>query len=435
MTLKKINEKKYSIPTRLLYGQSPAFEWDYSHHVVPPVTTSSTFRLDSTMRGAKGFTEFSLPPSAHHHPIYIYDRMGEPTADLLQHVLATAEEQESAVVFATGMAAVHAAVCFALNPGSEIISHKTVYGCTYSLFTNQLSRKLGIKVHFCDLTDAHSFLHLVNENTRILYLESPANPNLELINTPMVIEALNEVNAKRTQSKKILSVFDNTFATPYCQRPGKQGVDIIVHSLTKGLGGFGTVMGGAVISRQEFHESLVLFRKDFGSVLPPMNAWHILVYGMPTLSLRVPRQQLSALKVAQFLENHPLVEKVRYPGLPSYPQYELAQQLLRDYDDNFAPGTMIYFTLKGRDAEHSRSAGQRMMNYLAENAYAVTLAVSLGQLRTLIEHPASMTHVTYPAQEQVAMGIDPGGIRLAIGIESPDDIIADLKVALEHALS
>lgn len=267
MTLRKINEKKYSIPTRLIYGQSPALEWDYSHHVNPPITTSSTFRLDSARRGAKGFAEFSLPPDSHHHPIYIYDRMGEPTVDMLQHVLATAEEQESAVAFTTGMAAVQAAVCFALNPGSEIISHKTVYGCTYSLFTKQLSR-MGIKVHFCDLTDPKSFIPLVNENTRVLYLESPANPNLELINTPEVIKALTQINAKRPQARKILSVFDNTFATPYCQRPGNHGVDIIVHSLTKGLGGFGTVMGGAVISRMEFHEQLILFVKIMAVFLP-----------------------------------------------------------------------------------------------------------------------------------------------------------------------
>ncbi len=433
MTLKKLNEKKYSIPTRLIYGQSPTVEWDYSHHVIPPITTSSTFRLDSAQRGAKGFTEFAFPPGPEHESIYIYDRFGEPTIDMLQHVLATAEEQENAVVFATGMAAVQAAVCFALNPGSEIISHQTVYGCTYSLFTKHLS-KLGIKTHFCDLSDPKSFIPFINENTRILYLESPCNPNLQLIDTEAVMDALKHINAKRPESKKILSVFDNTFATPYCQRPGKHGVDIIVHSLTKGIGGFGTVMGGAVISRQEFHEALILFRKDFGSILSPLTAWHILVYGISTLALRIPRQQANALAVAQFLQSHPLVDKVCYPGLSSFPQYELAQRLLRDYDHNFAPGFMIYFTLKGKDPEQSKLAGESMMNYLAQNAYAITLAVSLGQLRTLIEHPGSMTHMSYPATEQMSMGIDPGGIRLAVGIENPQDIIADLDAALKHAL-
>ncbi len=431
MVLKKIDDKRYSIPTRLIYGQSPASEWDYTHHVIPPITTSSTFRLDSAGRGAKGFAEFSQPPAPGHQPIYIYDRFGEPTVDMLQHALAIAEEQESAVTFTTGMAAVHAAVCFALNKGSEIISHKTVYGCTYSLFTTWLN-KLGIKVHFCDLTDPKSFLALVNENTRVLYLESPANPNLELIDTETVIKELNKINAKRTEDKKILSVFDNTFATPYCQRPAKHGVDIVVHSLTKGLCGFGTDMGGVVITKQKYHEALILFRKDFGGMLAPITAWHIMVYGISTLSLRVPRQQQNALKVAQFLLSHPLVEKVSYPGLPSFPQYELAQRLLRDYDGEFAPGFMIYFVLKGDNAEHSKMRGEQMMNYIAQHAYAITLAVSLGQLRTLIEHPGSMTHVSYPASEQVALGIDPGGIRMAVGIEAPQDIIADLSTALEH---
>ena len=431
MTLKKIDEKKYSIPTRLIYGQSPASSWDYSHHVIPPITRSSTFRLDSASRGAKGFTEFSLPPPPGHSPIYIYDRFGEPTLDMLQYALATAEEQESAVTFATGMAAVNAAVCFALNQGSEIISHKTVYGCTYSLFTNWLN-KLGIKVHFCDLTDPKSFLPLVNENTRILYLESPVNPNLELIDTEAVVAALKDINSKRAEDKKVLSVFDNTFATPYCQRPAKHGVDIIVHSLTKALCGFGTDMGGVVITKQKYQEALILFRKDFGGMLAPLAAWHILVYGLSTLAVRMAKQQENAQKIAQFLESHPLIEKVRYPGLPSFPQYDIAKRLLRDYDDNFAPGFMLYFVLKGDTAEHSRSRGEKMMNYIAEHAYAVTLAVSLGQLRTLIEHPGSMTHSSYPAAQQVSLGIDPGGIRLAVGIEGSKDIITDLSAALDH---
>jgi len=431
MTLKKIDEKKYSIPTRLIYGQSPSSEWDYTHHVIPPITTSSTFRLDSANRGAKGFTEFSLPPKPGHHPIYIYDRFGEPTVDMLQHVLATAEEQESAVAFVTGMAAVHAGVCFALSQGSEIISHKTVYGCTYSLFTNWLN-KIGVKVHFCDLTDPKSFLPLVNENTRVLYLESPVNPHLELIDTEAVVAELRDINVKRAEEKKILSVFDNTFATPYCQRPGNSGIDIVVHSLTKGLMGFGTDMGGVVISKQKYHQQLIRFRKDFGGALAPTTAWHILVYGVSTLPLRIPRQQANAQKIAEFLEGHPLIERVHYPGLPTFPQYELAQRLLRDYEDNFAPGFMIYFVLKGDSLEHSKARGEQMMNYIAEHAYAITLAVSLGQLRTLIEHPGSMTHMSYPVSEQVALGIDPGGIRLAVGIEGAQDVIADLGAALEN---
>ncbi len=162
MSLKKLDEKRYSIPTRLIYGKSLTREWDYSHHVIPPITKSSTFRLDSTERGARGFDEIGRHSNNTSGPIYVYDRMGEPNVDMLQHALAIAEEKEAAVAFATGMAAVHAAVCFSLNHQSEIISHDTIYGCTYSLFTNWLP-KLGIKVHFCDLTNPESFLPYVNE--------------------------------------------------------------------------------------------------------------------------------------------------------------------------------------------------------------------------------------------------------------------------------
>lgn len=429
MSLKKLDEKQYSIPTRLIYGKSLTQEWDYSHHVIPPITTSSTFRLGSTERGAQGFGAIGQYADVASPPIYVYDRMGEPTVDMLQHALATAEEKEVAVAYATGMAAVHAGVCFALNADSEIISHDTIYGCTYSLFTNWLP-KLGVKVHFCDMTQPDSFLPYVNENTRVLYLESPVNPNLDLLDTEAIVKALAPINAKRPPDRKILTVFDNTFATPYCQRPGNQGIDVVVHSLTKGLNGFGTDMGGAVVTQREHFQSLVHFRKDFGGILAPTTAWHILVYGVSTLSLRIPRQQESALQVAQFLEKHPLVEKVRYPGLPSFPQYDVAKRLLKDYEGNFAPGIIIYFTLKGKDAEQSKARGEAMMNFIAQNAYSVTLAVSLGQLRTLIEHPGSMTHASYPADEQVALGIDPGGIRLAVGIENPADIINDLTTAL-----
>src|SRR5271170_8072728 len=345
MSHKKLNESNYSIPTRLIYGKSVAEQWDYSPHVIPPVTASTSFRLDSAKRGAKGFGEIGRNIVGD-KPIYLYDRMGEPTADMLQDALAIADEGEVAVTFATGMAAISAALCFALNKGAEIISHRTVYGCTYSLMTGWLTR-MGVKVHFCDLTDPKSFLPHVNENTRLLFLESPVNPTLQLLDTEKIVAELNAVNKNRPLSRKIISIFDNTFATPFCQRPLKHGVDMVVHSLTKGISGFGTDMGGAVVTRREYREPLILFRKDFGGNLSPMTAWHILVYGLSTLTLRIPKQQENALRIATFLEKHPLVERVSYPGLASFPQGEIARRLMRDYDGEFAPGIVIYFVLKG----------------------------------------------------------------------------------------
>lgn len=427
MSLKKIVETEYSVPTRLIYGKSPSEQWDYSHHVIPPVTASSAFRLDSTKRGAQGFEAF-----AHHckSPIYIYDRLGEPNNDMLQDALVTAEQGEAAITFSSGMAAVHAAVCFSLSKGSEVIAHKTLYGCTFSLFQNWLT-SFGFSVTFADLTDASVLRSLVTAATKVVYLESPANPTLDLIDLDEIVAIVRSLNDKRAENQRIITVIDNTFATPYCQRPMNHGIDCVVHSLTKGIGGFGTDMGGAIITREEFQDRLLLFRKDFGCNLAPQTAWHILTYGISTLPLRLPQQQRNALRVAKFLENHKAVKSVSYPGLESFSKYALAQKLLRNYDGEFSPGTMIYFTLNGSSPEACLLAARRMMDHLADNAYCVTLAVSLGQLRTLVEHPSSMTHSSYSAEEQVRRGIDPGGIRLAIGIERAEDILKDISSALD----
>jgi cystathionine beta-lyase/cystathionine gamma-synthase len=425
------NEKKYSIPTRLIYGKFHTAEWDFSHHVIPPMTLSSTFRLDSVARGVKGFEQIGRSGA---DPIYVYDRMAEPTSDMLQHALATAEEGESAVVFSTGMAAVHAATTLMVSQGDEIISHKVVYGCTYSLFTSWMPR-FGVKVLFADMTNADNFLPLVSERTRLIYLESPANPTLEITDVRAVCERVAELNRHRPEERRIYVAIDNTFATPYCQRPLTLGADFVIHSLTKGISGFGTEMGGAVICRKEFFDPLILSRKDFGASLSPRVAWQILVYGLSTLSLRVERQQANAMQLATFLEGHAEVERVIYPGLASFPQAELARRQMRNYRGEFAPGFMIFFTLKGSSLEESREKGEKLMNYIAENSYTLTLAVSLGQLRTLIEHPGSMTHASYSVEEQIARGMHPGGIRLAVGIEEAEDLMADLGTALDKIRS
>ena len=432
MTLKKLDDPNYSTPTRLIHGDSFSAQWDYSFHVVPPITASSTFRLGSTQRGADGFeavghSDVRSPLD----PIYVYDRLGEPTNVMLQNALAIAEGGDCSVTYATGMAAVHAAVTFSLFPGAEVISHRTIYGCSYSLFTNWLP-KFSFNVHFTDLRDPRTILPLINENTRLVYLESPVNPSMELIDIEALCKLVADVNKSRPSDRQILTAIDNTFATPIGQRPLSLGIDLVIHSLTKGISGFGTEMGGAVVTRKEFFDGLLLHRKDFGSTLSPHTAWSILTHGLPTLPLRIPKQQASAQAIAQFLEQHPAVETVKYPGLPSFPQHDLAKKQMVDFNGAFAPGFMIYFLLKGESPAESRKRGQTMMDFMAENSYTVTLAVSLGQIRTLIEHPASMTHSSYTADEQVKRGIDPGGIRLAVGIEDAQDIIRDLRTALDR---
>jgi methionine-gamma-lyase len=432
MRPRKLNDENYSVPTRLIYGESSSSGWEYANHLLPPITASSTFRLGSAARGAQGFED--VGDSQASQKIYVYDRLGEPANDMLAHSIAVAEQSEIGVTFATGMAAIHAATCFRLHTQGcsrpEILCHSTVYGCSFSLFSKWLTR-MGVQVSFIDLTRPEVLTAALNSRVRLVYMESPVNPTLELIDLESVSTIVAAHNRDKSPEERVLTVIDNTFATPWCQRPTRFGIDIVVHSLTKGLGGFGTEMGGVVVTRKEFFEDLILFRKDFGAVLSPHSAWNILVHGIPSLALRIPKQQESAQKIAEYLEQHPAVESVRYPGLASFDQASLARKMLRDYEGTFAPGFMLYFSLKGTTQEEARLRGQRLMDYLAEHAYSITLAVSFGQLRTLIEHPASMTHSAYSAEEQLGLGMQPGGIRLAVGIERVEDLIKDLDAALK----
>ncbi len=425
-----LNEK-YSKETHLIYGKSHSTKWDYDHHVVPPITASATYRLDSAQRGAQGFIEFAntTDETKRKQPILIYDRLGEPNKDMLEENLAYAEGGECAVTFGCGMAAISAVFGVLTKSGDQIIAHRTMYGCTFSLLRNWYPR-YNIDVQLINLHDLRALEATINEHTRVVYFETPVNPTLTLIDIAEVAGLIRKINNSRPVDQHIYIVVDNTFSTPYCQRPIEHGAHFVVHSLTKGIGGFGTDMGGVVIGPEKWLDLLLLYRKDFGGVLSPKAAWPVLVYGLPTLSLRVKRQIETAMLVAEYLEQHPKVRSVSYPGLTSFPQYDLARRQMTNYDGEFAPGTLMYFTLKSDSPQQSRDKGETLINYIAEKAYAITLAVSLGHTRTLIEHPGSMTHSAIPAEEQVQRGMDPGGIRLSIGIESADDIIRDLEDAL-----
>jgi cystathionine beta-lyase/cystathionine gamma-synthase len=418
----------YRVRTHLIHGTFHSRFWDYNHHIIPPMSASAAYRLDSVRRGAQGFTQYASEQADQEIPIYIYDRLHEPTRGLLEENLAFAERGEMAVSFASGMAAISASLGVTARAGDEILAHHTLYGCTYSLLTHWLPR-FNITTTFADLRNPDSFRQAITDNTTVVYLETPVNPHL--IDIAEVRQFVHSVNVTRQPDKKIAIIVDNTFATPYCQRPLALGADLVVHSLTKNIGGFGTDMGGAVIGSHQYHESLLMYRKDFGGVLSPKNAWPILVYGLPTLAARTVNQQKTALKVAQYLEQHPKVERVYYPGLESFPQHELAKRQMVSYDGKFAPGFILYFVLKG-DMDSASKAAERCMDHIAQNGYSITLAVSLGQIRTLIEEPFSMTHSALPDAEKVEHGLAPGGIRLSIGLEDWHDIIEDLRVALEH---
>ena len=430
----KRSKRDYHRETRMIHGDFHSVHWDYKDHIIPPVTSSAAYRLESAERGAEGFQEFANPEFNRHTnaPIYIYDRLDEPSRSMLEDNLAAAEEGETAVCFATGMSAISAALCVLAKAGDTVLAHRTLYGCTYSLLSNWLPR-FGIQAKMADLNLLDGIDALLTDDVMVVYFETPTNPTLEIIDIRAIREAVDRANETRGRKRKIFIVVDNTFATPFCQRPLTLGADVVCHSLTKNIGGFGTDMGGVWIGPQLLEPDVLLFRKDFGASLGPQSAWRNLVYGLPTLALRSRHQIESANRVARFLEDHPAVSRVHYPGLLSHPQRALAHSQMVDIEGSFAPGTILYFVLRG-SPEEARESGRKVMDYLADKSLAVTLAVSLGQIRTLIEHPASMTHAAIPLAEQLKAGIDPGGIRLSIGLEAAADIIADLDAALNHAV-
>jgi len=425
------DEAKYSMDTRIIYGKNISSKWDYSHHVTAPISSSTTFRLDSVERGAHGFERFANTQLfGDEAPIFIYDRLGEPNKDLLEENLSYVENGEMAVTFSTGMGAISAVLGICTASGDEIIAHHTLYGCTISLLNNWYPR-YNINVKYIDLKNVENLLNAICEKTKVIYFETPSNPNLDIIDIQRVVEIIAEINKNRDDKNQIVTIIDNTFATPYCQRPIEFGVDFVVHSLTKGIGGFGTDMGGVVIGKKKFKDTLLLYRKDFGAVLSPKSAWAILTYGLPSLALRTHAQMTSASKIAEFLSNHEKVKFVNYPGLKSYQFYDIALKQMKNFDGDFAPGTLIYFVLKGNSPAESKDNGRKFMDYIANHAYTMNLAVSLGHTRTLIEHPASMTHSVVPPEKLEERGIDAGGVRLAIGLEKVDDIIRDLNEALK----
>jgi cystathionine beta-lyase/cystathionine gamma-synthase len=424
-------KEDYRLRTHLIHGNFESKKWDYNHHVVPPASHSTAFRLSSLERGAKGFVQFASADEAlsGHIPIYIYDRLDEPTRAMLEENLAYAEGGEICVTFASGMAAISAALSTALRGGQEALAHQILYGCTYSLMTNWLPR-FGMQCRFADFLKPESLLGQVTPATRVLYFETPVNPTMELVDIGAIRRVADEVNAHRNEKERLLVIVDNTFATPYCQRPLRLGADIVVESLTKGLGGFGTDMGGAVIASKEWYNHLMLFRKDFGGVLAPRSAWSIMVYGLPTLAARMANMQKTAQRVADFLCKHPKVANVSYPGTECFAQKTLARRQMVSPDGKFAPGSLMYFVLKG--AGSKQTLAEKLVDYLAEYAYSITLAVSLGQIKTLIEHPFTMTHSALPDDQKRTFGLHPEGVRISVGLEDWHDIIRDLELALER---
>ncbi|MEY4616253.1 MAG: hypothetical protein RJB66_1213 [Pseudomonadota bacterium] len=410
--------------TQAIHGKYTTSAWQFDKHLIPPLTSSTTFRLESLERGAQGFIEFA-DGSTSEKPILIYDRLDEPSTLMLEEQLAQMESAACAVSFGSGMGAISAALMATAKSGDEVLAHRTLYGCTYSLLSNWLPR-LGIQTNFVNLNDPSVSKLLKNKRVRVIYCESVSNPSLEIIDLIKLVALVKAENKTRPKAEKINIIVDNTFATPWGMRPLDLGVDFVVQSLTKNICGFGTEMGGAILARSSsFAHQLKMIRKDFGGIIHPWSAWHILVYGISTQALRFEQQQKNAMTVAQFLAEHPKVELVVYPGLTSHPQHKLAKTLLQSPEGKFSPGFMISFRLKGDDKTCAR-----FVNDIAKNSYTITLAVSLGLTKTLIEVPGFMTHSAIPSKKQKETNLNPRDIRLSVGLESIEDLIDDLEKAL-----
>lgn len=412
--------------TQAIHGEFLSKSWEFSHHLIPPMTASTTFRLESLERGAEGFSTFGAPGTE--KPIWIYDRLEEPTTKMLENQLAILEKGECAVTFGSGMGAIASTLMSLLSSGQKVVSHKTLYGCTYSLITHWLPR-FNIQNSLIDINDFKTLeKELADPATRVVYFESVSNPILEIADLEKISKLVKEANKKRTKDNQIYTVVDNTFATPWALRPLEWGIDFVIQSLTKNISGFGTEMGGAVIAPKAFEGLLRMARKDFGAIIHPYSAWHILVYGISTQAIRFEQQQASALNIAKFLETHPKVQSVTYPGLKSHPQFKIAKKYLKSPEGQFAPGTMISFQLKG-----DMKKCQKFVDDIAKNSYSITLAVSLGLTKTLIEVPGYMTHSAIPSEKRGESKIDPRAIRLSVGLENAQDIIKDLQEALKRA--
>jgi len=364
-----------------------------------PIYQTSTFVFESAEQAA---TAFSGGPGY----IYIRSPPNTPTHAALIEKMCSLEGGEAGLVFSSGMAAETTLALSLLKSGDHLLSGDVVYGGTYGLFSSLLTR-LGIEVSFVDTTDPRKIKAGLRENTRLVFLESPANPTMAICDIGAISELAHEAGA--------LAVVDNTFATAYFQRPLQLGADAVVESCTKYIGGHGDLLGGVAVASKELIKSMNRSAILTGGTMGTHEAW-LCLRGLKTLHLRMAMHAQNAMQLAQFLESHSKVQKVNYPGLASHAQHDLAARQMSGF------GGMLSFELKG-----GLEAGRTLMN----NLLLCSLAVSLGSVDTLIEHPASMTHAVVPREMREKLGISDGLVRVSVGIEDGEDIVADLEQGLD----
>ncbi|MDR2083560.1 MAG: aminotransferase class I/II-fold pyridoxal phosphate-dependent enzyme [Bacteroidales bacterium] len=363
-----------------------------------PIYQTSTFKFKDADHGAALF--------AGEEKGYVYTRLGNPTIEDLERTLATLENGYGGIATSSGMGAVNVVYLALLEKGAHILSHNAIYGAARSVIENFYS-KFGVEFTYIDMSDINNVIKNIRPNTKLIYTETPANPTMDITD----LEAL----CKIAKEKGITVCVDNTFCSPYLQTPIDFGADIVLHSMTKSINGHADIVAGMLIAKdKEMFDRLKAAMNNMGCNMDPTQAFMVR-RGLKTLALRIDKSQENAQKVAEFLEKHPKVKWVKYPGLKSFPQYELAKKQMR------GSGSMMAFELKG-----GAVAGKILMN----NVKLCLLAVSLGGIETLIQHPASMTHSKVSKEKQLEAGITEGLVRLSVGIEEADDIINDLDNAL-----
>lgn len=365
-----------------------------------PIFQTSTFVFDNAQQGARRF--------ACEEEGFIYTRLGNPNANQLAKKIANLEGGEAAIIAGSGIGAITTAIYSIVEAGDHILADTTLYGCTFAFIKHGLS-KFGVESTFIDFSDVENVKKNIKPNTKVVYFETPCNPDLKIIDIKEVADAVHAINPE------IQVVVDNTFCTPYIQRPLELGANVVVHSATKYLNGHGDVIAGVVVGSAEYITKCTLFgMKDMtGAVIGPFEAF-LIARGMKTLDIRMKRHCANAMEIAQFLEADSHVKKVTYPGLKSHPRHEVAKKQMSLF------GGMITFELNA-----TREQTEEFINSLE----LCTLAVSLGDAETLIEHPASMTHSPLSEEELAEANLTPAMVRLSVGLEEPKDIIDDIKQA------
>lgn len=364
-----------------------------------PLFLTSSFVYDSAADMAAAFADDSLD-------VNIYSRFSNPTVDEFIRKICVLEGAEDGVATGTGMAAVFSTFMTFLSKGDHIISASALFGSTHAIITKYMP-KWGIDHSYFDMNDPASIEPLFRPETKMLYVETPSNPGLDIIDIRYL--------ANLCEQHKVLLVVDNCFATPAVQQPIHLGADLVIHSATKFIDGQGRVLGGVVVGREELIHPLYLFVRNTGPSMSPFNAW-VLTKSLETLFVRMDRHSSNALKIANLLDGHPAIRLVKYPFLASHPQYEIAKKQMS------SGGGIVTFDLKG-----GIEAGRRFLDRLQ----MLSMTNNLGDSRSIASHPASTTHSKLSEAERQAVGITPGLIRISVGLEHPDDILADILQALE----